>query len=221
MNKEVQYKDKAVEFRRSGSTYDEILREIPVSRGTLSSWLRGVELPREVALRLSERRRDRVRELRKRELTIRKASAVVRRGFAERDAKRDYAWHAKKPLFEIGLGLMLAGGRVGKASASYMTADESAMKLMVRWASRFLDLPAGKIGMRLYLPPSADLGTARVAWSKATGLPAAVFKKPVMTPETRRKPRNPAGIARLEIGGQGTATRIRIWLNELVVRYGE
>ena len=221
MNEKVQYKNKAIELRQNGNTYDEILRLVPVSRGTLSAWLREVELSHEIKKQLSRQRRDKIRAIRGRELTVRKASAVVRRGFAERDARRDYAWHAKKPLFEIGLGLLLAGGRVGKASASYMTGDEAAMKLMVRWANRFLDLPPGKIGMRLYLPRSADLGTARIAWTKATGLPAAAFKKPAIVPEPKRKPRNMAGIARLELGGAGTATRIRIWREELVVRYGE
>ncbi len=221
MNKKVQHRELATELRRTGNTYDAILRQVPVSRGTLSHWLRTVEIEPVVRAKLDAARSARIKELRAREVTVRKAAAVVRRGFAERDARREYDWLARKKIFEIGLGLLAGGGVVGKASVTYMSADERAVKLLVRWASTVLDLPAGKLGIRLYLPPSRDLGAARIQWSRATGLPADAFRKAVMTPETKRKPRNLAGIARIEIGGAGTATRIRTWLDELIVRYGE
>ena len=220
-NEKVQYRNKAVELRVAGNTYAEILKQIPVSKGTLSNWLAEIALPADVSLRLSKRRSDLIKSVRAREVTIRKASAVVRRGFAERDAKKDFLWHARKPFFEIGLGIILAGGVVGKASWSYMTANPTEAKLVVLWVKRFMDLPAGKLGIRLYLPRSYDLGTSRVYWSKETGLPAAAFKKPVITPEHRRKPRFSAGVARIEVGGQGSALRLRAWLDLLVVRYAE
>lgn len=39
-------KNKAIALRRNGKTYREIQRRIPVSKGTLSYWLRDVKLNR-------------------------------------------------------------------------------------------------------------------------------------------------------------------------------
>jgi hypothetical protein len=37
-------KEKAIKLRKSGATYSEVLREVPVSKSTLSLWLRDVGL---------------------------------------------------------------------------------------------------------------------------------------------------------------------------------
>ncbi|MBP6860505.1 MAG: hypothetical protein KBC38_03015 [Candidatus Pacebacteria bacterium] len=220
MKEKVQHKKYATDLRLAGSTYSEILAQVPVSRGTLSAWLSDVPLPENVVKHLSANRRARVSQARRREATVRKAAAIVRRGFAEKGAKKEFERHSKEPFFLAGLGLYLGGGTFGKASFSYMSGEERQIALMVRWAKEYL-AHESRIALRLYLPPSMDLGSARVHWSKATGLPAAAFKKAVMTKERARKPSNYAGIARLELTGGRAALRVRVWLDMLVVRYAE
>ena len=50
-------KAKAIELRRQGQSYSDILKVVNVSKGTISLWLRNVELTQEQKGRLTNRSR--------------------------------------------------------------------------------------------------------------------------------------------------------------------
>ena len=50
------YKERALELRKQGRSYREILVEIPVAKSTLSLWLHSVGLSREQKQRLTEKK---------------------------------------------------------------------------------------------------------------------------------------------------------------------
>ena len=49
-------KQKAVELRKAGKTYSEILKVVPVAKSTLSLWLREANLSRRENQRLTDRK---------------------------------------------------------------------------------------------------------------------------------------------------------------------
>jgi transposase len=55
----VKFKEKetAIELRRQGYSYSEILKKIPVAKSTLSLWLRSVGLAERQKQRLTEKKR--------------------------------------------------------------------------------------------------------------------------------------------------------------------
>jgi len=81
------FKNKAIQLRKNGNSYSEILKDIPVAKSTLSLWLRSVNL--------SKRQ--------KQTLTLKKLQAVWRGGEAK---KRDRIERSKniieKAKIEIG-----------------------------------------------------------------------------------------------------------------------
>jgi orotate phosphoribosyltransferase-like protein len=62
MTQRSELKNKAVEFRKKGLSYSEILEHIHVSQSSLSLWLKDVKLTDEQKLRLNEKG-DRARKL--------------------------------------------------------------------------------------------------------------------------------------------------------------
>jgi transposase len=52
----VKEKEIAIELRRQGYSYSEILKRVPVAKSTLSLWLRSVGLAKQQKQRLTEKR---------------------------------------------------------------------------------------------------------------------------------------------------------------------
>src|SRR3989338_3793544 len=69
----VKLKGRAIELRRRGYSYTEILNKVPVAKSTLSLWLRSVGLTKKKKQRLTNRRR----------------AAVLRGGLARRNQRLD------------------------------------------------------------------------------------------------------------------------------------
>ncbi|MDO8611041.1 MAG: hypothetical protein Q7R95_10995, partial [bacterium] len=51
------FKNKAIQLRRKGLTYSEILKHVPVAKSTLSEWLRSVKLAKKQFQKLTEKKR--------------------------------------------------------------------------------------------------------------------------------------------------------------------
>ncbi|MDD3728951.1 MAG: hypothetical protein PHH50_01355 [Candidatus Pacebacteria bacterium] len=55
MTQKIKEKEKAIKLRKKGLSYNDILKEIPVAKSTLSLWLRDVGLSKRQRQKLTEK----------------------------------------------------------------------------------------------------------------------------------------------------------------------
>lgn len=169
-------KKRAISLRKRGKTYSEIQKIIPVSRSSLSTWLRGVELPLKNKKQLN---------LKKKVLQKRGAKARVR----QRDqvskeiksvAKNEVGVINERELWLIGIALYWAEGSKEKShsrtvpSLEFSNSDPKMVRLYIRWLTDIVGVNPDHINCYLYIHQSAKsrLPDIKDAWLEATGLPS-------------------------------------------------
>ena len=105
-------KEKAIQLRKKGYSYSEILKEVYVAKSTLSLWLRYVGLAKRQKQRLTQKR-----------IEAQKRGAKIVRERRERLvkeikelARRDVKKITKRELWLIGVGLYWAEGSKQKSN---------------------------------------------------------------------------------------------------------
>ncbi|HRH24262.1 MAG TPA: helix-turn-helix domain-containing protein, partial [Candidatus Paceibacterota bacterium] len=86
----VQEKTKALQLRRQGYSYQDILKEVKVSKSSLSLWLNELPLTNEEESFLKTRKDSNISRGRIRAAVSNRMRRVVRDGFITRDAKREF-----------------------------------------------------------------------------------------------------------------------------------
>lgn len=186
-------KNKAVQLRKEGNTYSEILKKIPVAKSTLSLWLRSVNLSKK----------------QKQNLTIKKMQAAMRGGEAK---KRKRIENSKKIInqakMEIGeitdreawlAGTMLywaEGSKQKETNISvgvmFSNSDPAMIKFFVKWLKKYLRVTDQDIILEIYIHENFKAKKDQFIkfWSDELGLPIekfdrVYFKKNVV--KTKRK----------------------------------
>ena len=172
-------RDKALKLRiKYKLGYGTIAKQLSVSKGTLSRWLKDLPLSQERILEL--RRSGWSRGEAKREVfrqTMRKKrDARDQRMYLE--IRRKFENISRQSLFVAGLMLYLAeGDKRDNYHIGLANTDSETIKFFIWWLGRFLKVPRSKIRIQLHLYENMDLKVQREFWIKETGLPKTQFYK--------------------------------------------
>lgn len=182
-------KDVAIKLRQCGKSYGEILKEINVSKGTLSLWLRDIKL--------TEQQYDRIYT------TLRLKSAYKGAKFLQEkknekileilnNAKKDVDEIIKNPLFLAGLMLYWAEGDKSERSETvkFSNSDPKMILLMMRWFRNFCDVPEKKFRICLHIHRLHCRKNIKRYWSELTRIPISQFFKTQIKPTSLRHRRN-------------------------------
>lgn len=182
-------KRQAIILRKQGKTYNEILKEVLVSKSTLSLWLREVSLAKP----------------QKQRLTAKKYAAQQRGGEVRRRmrleegididtlCKKDIGRLTDRELFLVGVtlywseGTKKSGNRVG-TMIDFANSDPAMVALFVKWLVEFAEVEKTDIQLRLHLHEGHRYREEDIkkTWSKVTGLSGTSFTK------TNYKKHNPS-----------------------------
>lgn len=173
-------KDKAVELRRKGNTYSEIMKVIPVAKSTLSEWLREVGMVKEVKQIFTEKRR--LASLKggqaKRKQRIEKFNAITNK------AESEIGKISKRELWLLGIALYWAEGSKEKESRpgsgiNFSNSDPEMIKLFLKWLIEVVNVPKNRIGCEIYTHDvyKDEVPRFQRYWSEKTGLPLSYFNK--------------------------------------------
>lgn len=163
-------KIKAVKLRKDGLSYNEILRKVPVSKSTLSTWLRDVDIAKKIKQRLTE----------KRKLAQQKAQAACRNNRICREketiqkARKEIGLISRKDLLIIGAVLYWAEGSKQKEHnvsqrVSFGNSDPSMVLLFIRWIKEICQIQKENLVYSLYIHEKADIEKAKSFWEKLVG----------------------------------------------------
>lgn len=192
MNSKLLEKNKAIELRRDGKTYNEILKEVNVSKSTLSLWLRSVFLSKPQDQKLTDKKlasQKRGGEKR-REIRIKETDQI------NIQCSKDITNINYRELFLIGIALYWAEGakktkdKVG-TMIDFANSDPEMVKLFIQWLLVIVKVKKEDIRIRLHIH---DLYSEREFqikeyWSNTINVPldnftSTNFKK--HNPKTKR-----------------------------------
>lgn len=178
---------KAINLRKRGMTYSKILKNVKVSKSTLSFWLRDIALNDEANKKL----------LRGRELSryfaaeSRKKKRISDTAIAIDIGRQEFLSLIKKPLFLAGLCLYWAEGDKHKQEkVKFTNSDEKMILLMMKWFREICDVPKEKFRVALHVHNLHIARNVKRYWSEITGISEKQFQKIYIKQSTLRYRRN-------------------------------
>ncbi len=211
-------RDLARRLRHRGYSYGQIMKIIPVGKGTLNGWLKDIELTRLQRDRILARIRDAGRRGSQKGAWLNRQKSLKRIRGIVKEARREFPERIGDPLFLTGLALFWAEGAKKARHFIFVNSDPNAIRTMIKWLVRCLGVPKGKVVARLYLHRTyAHKGVGRF-WLNATGLSEAQFRRPVFKATQHAVRKNPSymGCCRVDVFSSEFFWKVRGWQEGLL-----
>ena len=187
------FKQQAIELRKSGNTYSEILKIIPVAKSTVSLWLREVGLSRRQYQRLTQKKI----ESAKRGGAARKKDRLERTAVIDAEADKDIGQISKRELMLMGAMLYWAEGgkekegRMG-SGINFSNSDPYMIRLFLKWLFEICEVERDRLRFGIYIHENSKHRIDEVIkhWSKWTGFSKKHFRYVYYkkhNPKTKRK----------------------------------
>ena len=200
-------KEHAISLRKDGKSYKEIREIVPVSKSTLSLWLRDIQLTQPQLDRLKEKQRQAAIVLNKsmgrsvgkrkknkgrknsyatklkRAESIRVAHQERRRRLLE-DTRSSFPQpkYTKDTLAYVGAALYWAEGNKD-GTMRFANSDPNMMQVYLLWLREALSVATSELSCRLsslYLNNGLTYEEVQSFWSEVTGVPENQFTKPTI-----------------------------------------
>jgi hypothetical protein len=202
---------KAVALRKSGKSYNDILKQVSVSKSTLSLWLREIEL--------TSQQRDRLLTgIKKSQYASAQAKKQRRLNLIEqivRESKKEAYLFIENSLFLSGLMLYWAEGDKSekREGVKFSNSDPEMIKLIMRWFRENCKVPEEKFRIGLHIHTLHCRRDIEEYWSKITGIPLSQFYKTQVkkTSLGQRKNKLYNGTCSVAIGNKNLFRKIKGW----------
>lgn len=177
----------ATKLRKHGLSYKEILKQIKVSKASLSLWLRDVELTPEQKRQLLTKM-DCVRyEVAKRKV----AKRIQRTKNIMAAARGEVQFFTRNPLFMVGLALYWAeGAKNAMESVKLVNSDPHMIMLAMRWFREVCNVPEEKFRIHIHMHDLHSRKNVNSYWASCTGIPLRQFYKPYIKHSSLGQRRN-------------------------------
>lgn len=171
-------KAQAIDLRKKGLTYSEILKQMPVAKSTLALWLRDVGLSKKQTQRITEKRL--ASALRGGE--IKRQQRIARTEEIHKEAAKDIGKISKRELWLMGVMLYWAEGSKEKArrvgsGVRFTNSDAAMIRLFLRWLVVICNVKKQDIYFDLTIHTNHKSRTTEIVhyWANETGYPPEYF----------------------------------------------
>lgn len=171
-------KEKAINLRKRGFSYSEILIQIPVAKSTLSLWLRSVGLSKKQKQRLTEKKLASA----KRGGEARQQQRILLTEKIQKRAKSEIDKISKRELWLIGISLYWAEGAKQKEhnisqKVAFSNGDPLMIKLFLKWLKEIVKISDSDIFFEIYTHKNSKNKINQIIkyWSKITNVPEYEF----------------------------------------------
>lgn len=184
----LQKKFKAIELRKLGKSYNDILKLIDVSKSTISLWLRDIELtPEQKEKLLIGRKKSQyasAQEKKQKRIEITEKIII--------NAKKETGKLIKTPLFLAGLMLYWAEGDKSETTETvkFSNSDARMIKIIMRWFREACEVPEEKFRVCIHIHTLHCRKDVEKYWSIITGIPLGQFYKTQIKPTSLKQRRN-------------------------------
>lgn len=193
----------AIALRRRGWSYGEILKTLPVSKGSLSLWLRGIPLTQRQRAAIHRRARNTGPGTAASQAAYRRRRESLEKEAATRFARLDLD---RSSLAFVGAALYWAEGTKRKAMV-FTNSDPEMIRLYMRWLRTVLRVSEDCIQctVAVHLNNGLSYDEVQEHWVGVTDVSNTAFGRPMINPAVRggqtghKKRRLPYGILAVRI----------------------
>lgn len=178
MHAKADLREKAIQLRRQGKTYSEILKDVSVAKSTLSLWFHEVELAKHQVQRITERRIDG----QKKGAATRRSQRIELQNKIWSKAEQEIGSLSDRELWLLGIALYWAEGAKEKEWAPgkrmiFSNSDPRMLRVFLRWTKGFGGVSLSVIRLNVCIHESKRDKIEQVIdfWSKELGLPVTAF----------------------------------------------
>jgi hypothetical protein len=213
-------KSRAVELRKAGYSYNEILNNVPVAKSTLSVWLRNLGIAKRQKQRLTVKRK--AAQLKAQEAC--RTKRIRKEAFIIENAKKEISNLSKRDLWLIGVTLYWAEGTKQKSTnvsqrVTFNNSDPEMIVFFDKWLRDICKIPKRDLVYSIYMHRTADKDKIKRFWEKIIKhrIDRIYFKN--HNPKTNRKniEINYNGLLRIDVRRSTDFNRkIKGWTNGIV-----
>ena len=170
----------AINLRKRGFSYSEILKEVPVAKSTLSLWLRSVGLAKRVKQRLTKKK---ILGQQKGAQAKRAQRIHLTKEIKDK-ARNEIKRLSTRELWLVGTALYWAEGTKQKEhnvsqNVQFSNSDPETIKIFIKWLLDICKISKENIHFRICLHENNKerLNDVQKYWSKVTQFPIKDFQK--------------------------------------------
>lgn len=176
-------KDKAIQLRGEGFSYNYIRSQVNVSKSTLSAWLKEIPFTpnNDFVTRVNKTHAD-IKDLRKK-------LKVESEREAEKLAFQDIGTMSERDLYMLGLGIYMGEGSKS-VGLRIVNSDPDIIRTGINWFKKIYGLGDENFKIRIHLYPDCNQEESIQFWSKVTGLSLSQFYPVTVDKRTEKRLRN-------------------------------
>lgn len=224
MKRLVQEKAKAIALRKKGYTYNEILKEVPVAKSSLSLWLKDLPLTKAEKESLKKRKDSNISHGRAKLAGILYTQRLNREKQQLQAAKEVFKRCAHEPLFHTGIALYWAEGGKRTNQWQFVNSDHYMQQVMIKWLLQYGEITTKDIRCRLFVHKAYQSDDLLRWWSKELRISTKNFLNTIVKPSVfkARKRLHYKGCLRLEVrSSKALLNKMRFWQKMLVEYYNK
>ncbi len=213
----LELKEKALELRKKGLSYNEIHKTVPVSKDTLSRWCKNIQLTDVQKLRLIAKKEDGQKKgsiiaaQRKKQLKNEKIKNI------HLNAKKELGTITKRDEFIFGIALYAGEGGKTDGKGAFTNTDPYFISFMCRWLNKYCGLQINNIKAAIWIHEENDEDAAKIYWSRITGIPLINFHKSYIVKRKEkipyRKNIHPYGVISIRFYNSDMQRKIIGWIS--------
>ncbi len=218
----VQEKEKATALRKKGLSYNEILRQVPVAKSSLSLWLKDLPLTKSEKDILKHRTNSNISKGRIRAAAANRQNRILKEKELLKQTKKQFGQFVTESLFHTGIALYWAEGAKRSSMFHFMNSDANVIRVVMLWIEKYTEYKISDLGFRLYIHEPYKFENWEKWWKKELAVSESQFKKTIIKPTQLGIKKRPdyKGCMRLEVPrSTELLIKMKFWTNMLVEYY--
>ncbi|MDP2864420.1 MAG: hypothetical protein Q8N73_02070 [bacterium] len=168
--KPLSLKEKAINYRKRGYSYNMISLELGLAKGTLSDWLR------EIPYKPNKKVIKRIGLARMKSAEFKHKQRMTDIIIMKKIAKKDLGKLTKRDLWLLGIGIYLGEGSKLYENIRVINSDPGIIKITMRWFRGICGLHDENFSPSVHIYPDNDIKETIKYWSKITSIPKKQFR---------------------------------------------
>lgn len=217
----VREKERAISLRRRGYSYRDILREVHVSKSSISLWLQDLPLTKDEKTYLKSRLDSNISHGRMKAAAALHELRLKRDKVLLQEAQQEFRMYREISFFPVGIALYWAEGSKRTSSFAFSNSDSDMINLMLSWIERFFRVDRKTVKVRLYSHKPYAHENCEARWSREISVPLANFQKTIYKPTGLLVKKRPDynGCLRIELGTTYRLRKMQFWQKMLIEHY--
>lgn len=219
MKQRIEDKQKAIELRKLGLSYQEIMKIISVSKGTLSGWLKYLVLSPTEENHLVNQIKVRQDNGRIRASLSNRKRRIAREKISHDAAHELYVKYKEDKVFIAGILLYWAEGSKRTGEFQFINSDPDMIVFINKWLKKYFEYDQKQIKYRLFIHRNYSHENLEDFWANLLGVERNTFAKTIYKPTSLGIKRNPdyKGCLRISVSSIDSLRKVK-YLIELLKR---